>query len=462
LGGHHGAELVKKFIVALAICFLALRPSYSVAPLIVVAGAAAETAGGTAVIDAAGTGFLALVGAIFLFFRAWDNAGNEVRVPLTTQPNPIPAPSAPASANQIPGLCTAAYSPNEYSTLLDACTSGFWAAQGPGMLVNYPTAVFTGANATLPSSCSPGVSVGSCTYKLSPGGATQYYGMYSGASSRAAATCPSGYTVSGSSCVLANARAVTPDNKCDLSRSGTTLTFWSSELDCSGNGRIKGYIGGSPSSFSVAGQDAQGKPVLITITARADGGSDVSYKQQTQDANANSYIQEVKLQVAPDGAVLQAQRSGAYGSLSVDPANQTATQTASPNTVSSPQQSPQTIQFPSDYARQGEAMAAANSLAPKLDQLHQDLTQSSSPPSDPDLPAASDFENSFFKNTFTGLLSWQLPGHSSACPTPSFSALGSVYTIDSHCQLINDHWGILSAAMVVVWTLGALFIVLKA
>ncbi|MDZ4255490.1 MAG: hypothetical protein U1A72_23215 [Sulfuritalea sp.] len=120
------------------------------------------------------------------------------------------------------------------------------------------------------------------------------------------------------------------------------------------------------------------------------------------------------------------------------------------------------IQFPSDYARQGEAATAANSindtLGPKLDKI----TETGADPADPTQPEGSQFDQAFFQGTFTSLLAWQLPAHSSQCPTSSFDWEGQTFTMDSHCQLVADHFGALALVMTAVWTLLGLFILLRA
>jgi hypothetical protein len=107
-----------------------------------------------------------------------------------------------------------------------------------------------------------------------------------------------------------------------------------------------------------------------------------------------------------------------------------------------------------DYARTGEAENAAKPTRDKL--------TNSEEVSDPTLPPDQNFHDSFFKDTFVPLLSWQLPGHASTCPVGSFDWNSSTYTIDTHCQLINDHWSLLSQAMAVVWVIAALFVVMRA
>ena len=123
----------------------------------------------------------------------------------------------------------------------------------------------------------------------------------------------------------------------------------------------------------------------------------------------------------------------------------------------------QSITFPTDYARQGEASAAAGTITPKLDTLHNDLSTQAEVP-DPVLDT-SEFQTAFFHDTFTGLLAWRLPAHSSVCPTVTFSlapVLAGSYVMDSQCTVLGQVSGGISAAFIVLWLLVALFVVLKA
>ena len=65
-------------------------------------------------------------------------------------------------------------------------------------------------------------------------------------------------------------------------------------------------------------------------------------------------------------------------------------------------------------------------------------------------------------STFSGLTSWTLPAHTSTCPSGSFNAFGKVFVIDAQCRLALDNLAPLRAAMIVSFTLAALFIVLRA
>ena len=130
-----------------------------------------------------------------------------------------------------------------------------------------------------------------------------------------------------------------------------------------------------------------------------------------------------------------------------------------------PGQGTQTGTWPDDYARQATLLSVNTQLATantNLSSINRALTEPGTPATGPTLPDASLFTDQFFKDTFSPLLAWQLPLHTSQCPTSSFAAFGALYTVNAHCQLIQDHWGALSAVMTAVWSVLALFLVLKA
>lgn len=117
----------------------------------------------------------------------------------------------------------------------------------------------------------------------------------------------------------------------------------------------------------------------------------------------------------------------------------------------------ETGSWPDDYSREGTLQAAKAGI----DQLHKDLTDQQST-DDPSRPADSVFTDAYFNGTFDTLKTWSLPGHTSACPTGSFVWNSVTYTMDVHCQLFNDHMSTIQAAMAVVWSILALFIVMRA
>jgi hypothetical protein len=82
---------------------------------------------------------------------------------------------------------------------------------------------------------------------------------------------------------------------------------------------------------------------------------------------------------------------------------------------------------------------------------------------DPVLPDVSTM--STLDSTFSPLAGWQVPAHTSTCPQPKvdLSALGlGSFTISAHCDLANQYFPALRSIMAAVFTVLALFIVLRA
>lgn len=85
-------------------------------------------------------------------------------------------------------------------------------------------------------------------------------------------------------------------------------------------------------------------------------------------------------------------------------------------------------------------------------------------PGDPTAKTANEIKAGSLDGTgaFTGLKGWQLPAHASQCPTSSFVWNGNTYTFDAHCQLATDHFAAFRGVMTLIFSLSALFVVLKA
>lgn len=106
------------------------------------------------------------------------------------------------------------------------------------------------------------------------------------------------------------------------------------------------------------------------------------------------------------------------------------------------------IAFPSDYVRDISVSAAKTALIGSVDIA--------------DPQANDEFDTIFFGETFKDLLAWRVPGHASQCPTLPIDWEGGTFVIDSHCQLIADHWSEFMFVMRLLYTLAALYIVLRA
>lgn len=258
-------------------------------------------------------------------------------------------------------------------------------------------------------------------------------------------SCPSGYTLSGSSCNLSNSSLVKyPSDGISTYVSDGAGHF---VLDPRDPDLPASNLSGIAGQSSVTQKSADGKQ-SSTTTQNTDGSishSTTNEYYDSTDASTHQFTQNFTINNA--GAVTSYSTS--------NPAVNVI------NGVSTPSSTPLTVTFPSDYARVGEAQSAANSTNLKLDTLHNDLTNTSTPATDPTPPPDSGYKD--FGTTFNNLTGWTLPGHTSTCPTPTFSVpWGSTYTISAHCDLINAHWSVLQTAMTVVWTIAALFIVLGA
>jgi len=285
-------------------------------------------------------------------------------------------------------------------------------------------------------------------------------------------SCPRGYSNNGGSCFLANSRVVTNDKKCDVSYNGAYST--SDDLNCSatyGDGRLTPLIRNG--NVVAYGTNSSGQPLLFEVSS-SNGVTTISQSSQstvngqsqvnTQTAQVNTNTGQV---ISTSGSVSPGTISAPSGSGSSVPTTNTAPNPTNTPTVSNPSgqtQVVQTINFPSDYARAGEAQNAANSikndLNPRLDQLHKDLTEAAQSPDSPFFD--KDLSDVFFKDTFKGMLNWQLPSHSSQCPVSTFTAFGLNYQIDTHCKLVTDHFNAISSVMIAVWFCLSLFILLRA
>jgi len=250
--------------------------------------------------------------------------------------------------------------------------------------------------------------------------------------------------------------------------------------------------GGAP--VQITGVDENGVPNVLVV-APAPGptpGIAVQAQYQTTDMQGNTQVVTQIATFAP-GSVSSTAQTTTPGSINTNPSvGQDPVTNLSPNPVE--------ITFPDDYAREetqqivafflqsigaGVDSIALNTAdtATKLNTtntrlntlntsvtgvktavnaLHTDLTTPGTPNADPAPRANSDLKSAFFGSTFEALKGWELPTHSSECPTSSFAWNDRIYTFDAHCQLVNNHFNGFQAVMQVLFALGALFIVLRA
>lgn len=352
-----------------------LLPDVSAISLAAPGAAGGSTAAAVlAATDAFGVAIASLGIGVLVGYNAVDylvgGVNYTVRIPLTSDPaKAVPAPSAPATAAQSPAgtLYVASFTSAQ-------CPSGFnYSSTDPTVLA---TQYVAAANAS--STCSPST----YKYEVAPTDARLVRWCYVNSptacgspiapwtsTSTQPASCPSGYVVSGSGCVLSDARAATPDKACDLQRSGSALAMIS-DPDCTASGSAIPVICSAAGTSCVGyGTSANGQPRSFVIVPNADGGSTISYFQQ-RPLNGQTVVDSTNIVVAANGTVASVAASTAVGSIP-NPATSTAA-IGTPATVSPVTSTPvapssgSTVPppaIPSDYARQGEAAAAAQPLA---------------------------------------------------------------------------------------------------
>jgi hypothetical protein len=116
----------------------------------------------------------------------------------------------------------------------------------------------------------------------------------------------------------------------------------------------------------------------------------------------------------------------------------------------------------------GDCASETTQLANKglLQSLKDFFTGTSDAPTDASLNAKTGAEvdgaGSDGGGTFTGLKGWTVPTHAAACPTASFDVFGRSFVMDAHCALIDSNFSIFRNVMTLVFSLSALFIVLRA
>ena len=283
-------------------------------------------------------------------------------------------------------------------------------------------------------------------------------------------SCGQGYTLSNGACVLVNPRVAVPDTKYDVERTpsgyqgGATTEadsvppYASIGAGSGGSASGLGSAGSSPGKVIVAGRNSSGQPVMIEYAVSADGTRTyITHYTQSESAGQTIVNKQAITVDAATGQVTGVNASASQGSISGAGAGSIPAVDTGANS--------EPIVFPTDYARTGEAASAANTIKSAID-AQSDISSASL--ADPVVPSDQELRDVLFKDTFTPLLSWSIPGHSSVCPTAdlSFTMFGhyTPLTLDAHCTIFNmpNVKGVLSVVMQVVWSVVALFILLGA
>jgi hypothetical protein len=400
----------------------------------VVSGGGAAAAVGA--VDLLAGAALVGIGAAIGYYAVDYMVGGDtysVRIPTGADPAAIPPPNAAPSTGTTSGMTWGGYdNPDDWcgSVAPTTTTYGCGATRSVTLFTGY------GAQCVLNYSSNPNCPPsGVCACE-----STITYGTE-------AVTCSAGYTLSGSSCVLNDARTASPDHNCDYGRSGSSYASVS-DPDC---GSAPMPVTGANGELAFAGVGPNGEPARVEVTPEADGGSCVKSDVQTT-VGGQTVIETTVICTDADGNVISTSTTVHTGTVPTDGTAPTQGTEVSP------------VEFPSDYARTGEAATAANTLAPKIDRIGDALTTTVTT-TDPVEPLATDMP--WFGNTFSSLSGWTLPGHVSTCPQPTFDlsfvlGAGQTFVMSDHCTLFQDNQTPMRSAAIVGWLILALFVFLRA
>lgn len=412
---------------------LAPRQAYAFAPVIGIPYVLGTTGSTYALAGLAG-----LIGLTGLMLTLEDMAGNKANIPLGPNPQNQPKPpKADPNADAVMAYCGRWYVleggvPNYLSG--EYCTSNGVGAAEAGCVA--------GGGEYLParSACAT---------------ATKLYTTW-GSSNKA--SCPSGYTQVLDKCVLNNPRQAVNDKACDMAYSNGAFGFYD-DMNCapSTDGKkLQPYIRGP--NVMAYGQNSNGQPLLFEVVPGQDNWQIKTHQQV--DTPTETQVKTDVITVDPKtGAITGASSSTSPGSITgpsggTVPATDPGTTTPSDPKVNTDPTKKADIQFPDDYARRGEAGTAADKVVKAIDDFGKGSINV-------DDPTAPDWQDPW-RDPLSNLRGWSVPGHSSQCPVGTLHVLDQDFVMDAHCQLWDDHKGPLTAAMTIVWTVCALFIVLRA
>lgn len=192
-----------------------------------------------------------------------------------------------------------------------------------------------------------------------------------------------------------------------------------------------------------------GQFVVNTVSSLPDGGSMISEYVQI----APNQVSSTQVQISPTGQISNVSTAQTSGTVNAVPTSVGVSYSpvTAPTPTNQGQFNPETgeIEFPADYARTGEAGAAASQVVNGL--LQGDLIT----------PAESTESMPWFGSTFDGL-SPSL-SVSSTCPIVSFgqTRFGS-FDSSPFCEMLQPQQGFLFAIFTAVWTLLGFRVVMSA
>jgi len=473
----------KKVKIYLAIFLLLFSfNAKAVLPLIWAGISAVNTAAGT--LSAVEVGVLLAGSAAALYGTQMgyiqlkkDNDSGSVRIPLTNLPRDRPTVDLPANTptTYTPPTFKCPESPGAMAPAVHQCyvTVQTTTYSLRGNYCDVVNKVEFSLLSPLPSGCSSNL----------PATSYSYSGFPATSLTQAEQTCGEGYTKNASNqCVLSEPQKI-PDKNCDLqvstNSSGGSLIKSNTDPDCAS----------SPVNVSPAGvanvpvmlpDPETGQPKEHHISVFPDGaGSNCYYQVCIPVAGLPGHYQigvsstgvgnTTKYQVISVDAdgVVDGVRSGTMAGTiattgtyvdangntqTIAPGQAVLVQVGSTGQVvqAVPAAQTQVTNLPSDYARTGEASAAADKIVNKLAE-----TDNMS-----DL-AAPEITNPLIQY-FNPLYAWAPNVVAGTCPTGSFSWNNHTYGFNEFCTLFEQYAPAIQSVMLVVSVVFSLFIVLGA
>lgn len=280
--------------------------------------------------------------------------------------------------------------------------------------------------------------------------------------------CPKGYkkNVSGLCDLVGNPKGMKPDDYCDFGRSGGSWVDYG-DPDCAGgpatilpDGRLL-----------VSGKDENGNPIYYTAQPYPDGSVKVHSGQQMYDQNGNGYIRTSDTTVGSDGTVTSSSQGTQPGTID------TGGSSGPVDKPGSPVQEP--TKFPTDYARE-DTLQAQLAISQRMynesytqTQTQKDINNKldglvgqSSPPPDPSFDDGKDKYKDPFLELVKPLFSFSMNTYAGTCPALGFDFTMFAYRFDlktdAHCTIFDKYKNLITAACLIVYTFGALVILLSA
>lgn len=239
------------------------------------------------------------------------------------------------------------------------------------------------------------------------------------------------------------------DTAIKIERNGDQYFYRTTDVDVpSMVGGESGYPAMTTNGLAVQFTNDSDQLSVVTMNPSPLGTTITEYNQTAPDT-----YQKSEIQVDTGGVIRSGSSTSSTGTINPVPSSSpNVAVNYSPVTQTDPGTDPGDggqVQFPSDYARAGEAAAAAQNVVDGL--LSGEVI----------VPEVPNEDMPWFGATFDGVLP-TINTSGATCPVWQFDALGESFYIDHHCQLIVDFNALFYAIFTAFWTLLAFRTVLEA